>query len=66
MLTTIASIVIPLVIAFGKLLDCKWWSQRRRAWIAFLMFIIPQIAGFIWIGIEYNRLGLSSSLDYEL
>ncbi|KAK5130846.1 hypothetical protein LTR08_001618 [Meristemomyces frigidus] len=62
----VPTITIPLVIAFGKLLDCKWWPQRRRAWVAFLMWCLPQIGCFIWLGIEYNTISLSAQLDYEL
>ncbi|CAK1363966.1 UNC93-like protein 1 [Cercospora beticola] len=63
----VPSIVIPLVIAYGRLLDMKHWTRGRRAWIAFLCWVIPQIACFIWIGIEYSKFGTSSDvgLDYE-
>lgn len=44
----------------------KRWSRGRRAWIAFLFWVIPQIACFIWIGIEYGRYGQRTvALDYE-
>lgn len=56
-----------MVIAFGRLLDMKRWTRGRRAWIAFLCWVIPQIAGFIWIGIEYSKFGTAKGLglDYE-
>ncbi|KAH6886962.1 major facilitator superfamily transporter [Thelonectria olida] len=60
------SIVIPMVIAFGRLLDTSRWSQARRAWISFAFWVIPQAACFIWIGIEYSKFGTSTAaLDYE-
>ncbi|XPS99442.1 hypothetical protein M3J09_008619 [Ascochyta lentis] len=59
-------ITIPSVILFGKLLDNQRWSQRRRAWVAFLAWIIPQMGCFIWVAIEYHQLGSKSALDYEL
>ncbi|TDZ44891.1 UNC93-like protein 2 [Colletotrichum trifolii] len=60
------TITIPMVLAYGKLLDTARWSQSRRAWISFAMWSIPQAAGFIWIGIEYGKFGLSKpALDYE-
>lgn len=62
-----ASIVIPLVIAYGRLLDLKHWPRRRRAWTAFAMWLIPQIASFIWIGIEYRNFNNDKTvLDYGL
>ncbi|CAG8961848.1 hypothetical protein HYFRA_00014039 [Hymenoscyphus fraxineus] len=61
------TITIPLVMAFGKLLDIKRWSQQRRAWISFFCWVIPQAACFIWIGIEYSKYGTTkSALDYKL
>ncbi|KAF9881471.1 major facilitator superfamily transporter [Colletotrichum karsti] len=61
------SVTIPLVIAYGKLLDTARWSQSRRAWISFAMWSIPQAACFVWIGIEYGKFGSSKpALDYEL
>ncbi|KAF0331950.1 major facilitator superfamily transporter [Colletotrichum asianum] len=60
------TITIPLVIAYGKLLDNTRWSQSKRAWISFAMWSIPQAACFVWIGIEYGKFGLSKpALDYE-
>ncbi|KAI7088258.1 MFS general substrate transporter [Hortaea werneckii] len=61
----VPSIVIPSVLAFGKLLDSQWLPQRRRAWVAFTLWAIPQGACFIWIGIMYSRTQLNAGLDYE-
>ncbi|CAI7583587.1 unnamed protein product [Penicillium glandicola] len=62
----IPSVTIPIVIAYGKLLDLSRWSQPRRAWVAFALWVIPQAACFIWIGIEYSRFGAATlGLDYE-
>ncbi|RMZ21445.1 hypothetical protein D0859_14542 [Hortaea werneckii] len=61
----VPSIVIPSVLAFGKLLDSQWLAQRRRAWVALTMWAIPQGACFIWIGILYSRTQLNAGLDYE-
>ncbi|KAE9981665.1 hypothetical protein EG327_006139 [Venturia inaequalis] len=61
------SITVPMVIAFGRLLDTKHWSQKTRAWISFAFWVIPQAACFIWIGLEYKSFGASDvSLDYIL
>lgn len=44
----------------------KRWSRGRRAWVAFLFWLLPQIACFIWIGIEYGKYGQTNvALDYE-
>ncbi|KAJ5746837.1 uncharacterized protein N7511_008533 [Penicillium nucicola] len=60
------SVTIPIVIAYGKLLDFSRWSQPKRAWIAFALWAIPQAACFIWIGIEYSQFGAATlGLDYE-
>ncbi|KAI5366416.1 Putative major facilitator superfamily, MFS transporter superfamily [Septoria linicola] len=61
----VPSLVIPMVIAYGRLLDMKRWSRGRRAWLAFIFWVVPQIACFIWVGIEYSKFGTSSTgLDY--
>ncbi|TDZ34527.1 UNC93-like protein 2 [Colletotrichum spinosum] len=60
------TVTIPMVLAYGKLLDTARWSQSRRAWISFATWSIPQAACFIWIGIEYGKFGLSKpALDYD-
>jgi hypothetical protein len=61
-----ASVTIPSVILFGKLLDNQRWSQRRRAWIAFLVWLIPNIACYIWATIESHQIGTKTALDYQL
>ena len=63
-----ACLVIVMVIAYGKLLDTAHWTQKKRAWIAFAFWAIPQAACFIWIGIEYSKFGggATDALDYEL
>lgn len=56
-----------MVMAYGKLLDMKRWSQVQRAWLAFVIWVIPQIGCFIWIGIEYSKYGNHKvALDYLL
>ncbi|KAJ5362552.1 hypothetical protein N7541_003396 [Penicillium brevicompactum] len=63
----IPSVTIPIVIAYGKLLDFSRWSQTKRAWIAFALWAIPQAGCFIWIGIKYSQFGSATlGLDYEL
>lgn len=60
-------ITIFMVIGYGRLLDMKTWSQARRAWVAFGMWLVPQIACFIWVGIEYSKFGTTeAALDYIL
>ncbi|CAG8040006.1 unnamed protein product [Penicillium salamii] len=62
----IPSVTIPIVIAYGRLLDLTRWSQPKRAWIAFALWVIPQTACFIWIGIQYSKFGSATlGLDYE-
>jgi hypothetical protein len=60
-----ATITIPSVIIFGKLLDTKWCSKRRRAWTGIMVWIPLQAACFIWIGIIYNQRDSHPALDYE-
>jgi len=62
----LASVTIPMVIAYGKLLDFSRWSQTKRAWIALVLWVIPQATCFIWIGIKYSKFGAATfGLDYE-
>ncbi|GKT90073.1 membrane protein [Colletotrichum tofieldiae] len=49
-----------MVIAYGKLLDMSRWSQAKRAWISFILWVVPQAVCFIWIGIEYSKFGGAS------
>lgn len=61
------SVTIVAVLIYGRVLDYTRLSQRTRAWIAFLLWAIPQCAAFIWIGIEYSKFGKSkAALDYIL
>lgn len=54
-----------MVIGYGRLLDMKRFSRGTRAWMAFFMWVIPQVAGFIWIGIEYSKYGTTTqAFDY--
>ncbi|KAJ4399173.1 hypothetical protein N0V91_009630 [Didymella pomorum] len=62
----VPTVTIPSVVLFGKLLDNQRWSQRRRAWIAFLVWLIPNIACYIWAAIESHQLGPKTALDYQL
>jgi hypothetical protein len=56
-----------MVIAYGRLLDQKRWSQTARAWIGFSIWVIPQAGCFIWLGIEYSKYGAKKvALDYGL
>lgn len=62
-----ATLTIPSVIAYGKLLDRKAWSQPLRAKIGFLLWLVPQFASLIWIGVEYSKFGIAKTgLDYQL
>jgi hypothetical protein len=63
----LACVVIPSVLLFGRLLDWTRWSQKSRAWMSFAAWTIPQIACFIWIGVEYHEFGSEkAALDYKL
>lgn len=63
----VPTVTIPMVMAFGRLLDTKRWSQKTRGWIGFMCWLIPQAACFIWIGIEYSKFGSAkAALDYKL
>lgn len=60
-------ITIIMVLVYGRFLDLKKRSQARRAWIAFVLWLVPQVACFIWIGIEYSKFGTQeAALDYLL
>jgi hypothetical protein len=61
-------ITICIVLAYGKMLDAKRWSQSARAWTSFVLWVVPQTACLIWVGIEYAKFGRSggTGLDYIL
>jgi hypothetical protein len=42
-------------MAFGALLDYTKWSQKKRAWISLVVWVIPQAAALIWTGVNYHR-----------
>ncbi|EFX05847.1 membrane protein [Grosmannia clavigera kw1407] len=61
------SLTIVMVLAYGRLLDARSLSQKRRAWIAFVLWAVPQAACFVWIGVEYGKFGRGKyHLDYQL
>ncbi|OBT81517.1 hypothetical protein VE02_09755 [Pseudogymnoascus sp. 03VT05] len=61
------TVTIPMVVAYGRLMDQQRWSQMHRAWIGVLIWLIPQVGCFIWIGIEYSKFGTEkAALDYVL
>lgn len=63
----VPTITIAMVVAYGRLLDMRRWSQRQRAWIAFILWVVPQVACFIWVGIEYSKFkNTTVALDYVL
>jgi hypothetical protein len=58
----LSSFITPLgciitTALFGILLDSRRFSQRKRAWMCFLCWIVPQAASFIWIGINMGWFG---------
>ncbi|ROW07375.1 hypothetical protein VMCG_03782 [Cytospora schulzeri] len=59
-------ITIFMVVAYGQMLDMRRWSQAARAWLAFILWLVPQICCLIWIGIEYSKFGTKEGqgLDY--
>lgn len=61
-------ITILMVLAYGRFLDTKTRSQAQRAWIAFGLWLVPQVACFVWVGVEYRKLGTGeeAALDYLL
>jgi len=66
MLMAVACVVIPCVLVFGRLLDTKLISQKRKAWVAFLIWVVPQTTCFIWIALEYHYREKDAALDYTL
>jgi hypothetical protein len=44
-----AAVTIVMVILYGIALDNGKMSQKKRAWMAFLLWLIPQTAGWCWI-----------------
>lgn len=60
----LSSFITPLgciitTALFGILLDSRRFSQRKRAIICFALWIIPQAASFVWIGINMGKSSLS-------
>ncbi|SMR62192.1 unnamed protein product [Zymoseptoria tritici ST99CH_1E4] len=63
----VPSVTIPSVLIYGRLLDWTRFSQKTRAWLSFICWTLPNIACFIWIGIEYSNFGAGkTALDYKL
>ena len=44
-----------MVIIYGVVLDNGKMSQKKRAWMAFLCWVIPQTAAFIWLAVNDNN-----------
>jgi len=61
-----ASVTIVMVIIYGIALDNGKMSQKKRAWMAFLLWVIPQTAGFVWLAVNDNNYFKNghNALDY--
>ena len=55
-----------MVLVYGKfVLDNRRFSQRTTATVAVLLWIVPQVAAFIWTGVNYGHYGKGTlTLDY--
>ncbi|WVQ85762.1 hypothetical protein IAT38_007929 [Cryptococcus sp. DSM 104549] len=62
------SATILMVMLYGRfLLDNKRISHRRRGWLAFGLWAVPQAGCLIWTGINYGKFGGKTlTLDYAL
>ncbi|KAK6905648.1 hypothetical protein I203_106478 [Kwoniella mangroviensis CBS 8507] len=61
----VPTIVIPMVMAYGAMLDNKRWSQKTKGWVAFAMWAIPQAACMIWTGIEYGKFAKEGTIAFD-
>ncbi|WVR07876.1 hypothetical protein IAU60_004919 [Kwoniella sp. DSM 27419] len=68
----LSSLVVPsftvvMVTLYGIMLDNRKMSQRAKAWLAFAMWVLPNMAGLIWTGCIYKKYGTAKiGLDYGL
>ncbi|WVQ79204.1 hypothetical protein IAT38_001300 [Cryptococcus sp. DSM 104549] len=53
-------------LVYGRFLDSKRFSKRTKIWGGMAAVIIPQVASFIWVGIEWNKYPGKVALDYDL
>ncbi|WWC97353.1 hypothetical protein V866_004232 [Kwoniella sp. B9012] len=53
-------------LLFGRFLDSKRISQRVKIWLGMTLVLVPQLASFIWVGIEWNKYPNKVALDYDL
>ncbi|WVW81539.1 hypothetical protein I302_103534 [Kwoniella bestiolae CBS 10118] len=53
-------------LLYGRFLDSRRFSQKTKIWGGMAMVLIPQLASFIWVGIEWNKYPGKVALDYDL
>ncbi|WVQ64520.1 uncharacterized protein L199_002687 [Kwoniella botswanensis] len=53
-------------LLFGRFLDSKRISQKVKIWLGMTLVLVPQLASFIWVGIEWNKYPNTVALDYDL
>ncbi|WWD06125.1 hypothetical protein V865_004210 [Kwoniella europaea PYCC6329] len=53
-------------LLFGRFLNSKRISQKVKIWLGMTLVLVPQLASFIWVGIEWNKYPNKVALDYDL
>ncbi|OCF59944.1 hypothetical protein L486_02617 [Kwoniella mangroviensis CBS 10435] len=53
-------------LLFGRFLDSKRISRKVKIWLGKTLVLVPQLASFIWVGIEWNKYPNKVALDYDL
>lgn len=51
------------VLLYGLLLDTPRFTQKTRAWIGLSVWLVPQVACFIWTGVNYGRWGVGTKTE---
>ncbi|KAK4689638.1 hypothetical protein P7C73_g465, partial [Tremellales sp. Uapishka_1] len=64
-ITPVGSIL--LCMGYGYVIDNKLMSQRKRAWMGFAFWAIPQLAVFVWTAILYKQFQTNNlvGIDYS-
>ncbi|WWD21418.1 hypothetical protein CI109_105903 [Kwoniella shandongensis] len=57
---------VGLALLYGRYLDSRRFSRHARVWWGMGIVLVPQVAAFIWIGIEWHKYPNKVALDYKL
>ncbi|WWD02381.1 hypothetical protein V865_000420 [Kwoniella europaea PYCC6329] len=57
---------VATTLVYGRFLDLKSLSQKKKAWIGMIIWLVPQIAALVWVNVKQWTLPKSTAFDYTI